>query len=125
MNIFNKYKICHLTHTHSEYKDNWPIYFGQMNKIWDFNINPFFLNNFSEEIIPENYDFIVYEDELPYTERLIKTFSELNDFDFVIFDHEDMFLYDFNEIASYMEYMISDEFDHIRLIKGGIAFLKG
>ena len=38
-----------------------------------------------------------------------------------------MFLYsqpDFNEIASYMEYMISDEFDHIRLIKGGIAFLK-
>lgn len=117
-------KICHVTFTHSDCADVWKLYFPQMQKYFKSGMKHYIFLNSEDKRIPDECSQVVYNDQRPYSERLYKCLEQLGDFDYVFFDHEDMFLYDHPIISKLQEYYSlcqTGEFDHIRLIKGGNA----
>jgi hypothetical protein len=119
--IFDR-KICHLTYTHTDCADVYPVYFGEMQRFSRLEMPHMVCINKVHEGIPAQISALVYDDKLPYPQRLLACLERLSEFDFILFDHEDMFLYaepDYEELAAYYRCLISGELDHIRLIKGG------
>lgn len=115
-------RICHLTYTHSDYADVWPVYFHQMQKFFDLGMKDFVAVDKLNGGLPSHMPTIVYDDVLPYPQRLLSCLERLSEFDYIFFDHEDMFLYehpDREELFGYYGCLTSGEFDHIRMIKGG------
>lgn len=115
-------KICHLTFTHTDCADIWPIYFGETQEFFKTNMSHFVCVNKVDERLPKNVKPIIYDESQKYPQRLLGCLEKLSSFDTVFFDHEDMFLYDYpNEelLGNYYELMRANKFDHIRLIKGG------
>lgn len=113
-------KICHLTYTHSDYADIWPIYFTQMKRFWDKEIEHCVAIDGQEDLLPANVSPIIYDDSLPYPKRLLSVLERLKEFDYVFFDHEDMLLYsepDHKELKIYYSSMVAGNFDYIRMIK--------
>tara|TARA_B100001287_G_scaffold151774_1_gene127731 strand:- start:674 stop:1303 length:630 start_codon:yes stop_codon:yes gene_type:complete len=79
-----------------------------------------FLVNSSELDIPSRYKIFKYDQKDNYSQRLIKCLESLNNYKYIFFDHEDMFLYktpDYEEINSYLIQLFNDKYDYIRLIK--------
>lgn len=121
MTIFNN-RICHLTYTHTDCADVWPVYFHQMQRFFDFGIEHMVAVNRLHGSLPSSVRPIAYNDNLPYPQRLMSCLERLSEFDFVFFDHEDMFLYDEpdrEELQAYYACLSSGDLDHIRMIKGG------
>ena len=117
-------KICHVTFTHSDCADVWSLYFPQMEKYFQSGMNHYVLLNSEDNRIPDVCQQIIYNDQRPYPERLYQCLKQLGDFEYIFFDHEDMFLYDHPIMSKLQEYYLlckNREFDHIRLIKGGDA----
>lgn len=123
MNILFDGKICHLTYSHTDYKDIWPVYFSQMQKFFNTNIKHFLaLESQTNSDIPNSVSPLYYNDAQPYATRLLKVLKQLTTYDYIFFDHEDMFLYempDFSELQKYYKVMQEEGLDVIRLIKGG------
>ena len=114
--------ICHLTYTHSDCEDIWPIYFSQMEKYFDSGMKHFVGIDRPSESLPKNTQAIIYDDALTYPQRLFNCLDSLDSYDYIFFDHEDMFLYatpDFNEMGKYYNCLKKGKFDYIRMIKGG------
>lgn len=115
-------KICHLTFSHTDCSDIWPAYFGETSKYLKTNMKHFLCVNRVDDKIPSNVTPIVYDESKPYPQRLLYCLDQLQDYDFIFFDHEDMFLYDKPKehlIEEYYSLLKSGEFDHIRMGKGG------
>lgn len=121
--------VANILYTHSDYSDVWPMYFGQAEKYFHaFSSNYVFVNKYSEQI-PKYYQQIVYNDELPYVNRLLECFLKVNE-EILFFNHEDMVLYNFpdmGKILGYVKAMKSkpwylfgaNRYDFIRLVRGG------
>jgi len=65
---------------------------------------------------------VIYDDTSPYPMRLLSCLQQLTEFDYIFFDHEDMFLYgnpDQHQLRAYYSCLTSGELDHIRMIKAG------
>lgn len=121
--------IAHILYTHSDYKDVWPVYFGQQEKYFNsFQQNYVFVDKLSPEI-PANYRQIVYEDHLPYVDRLLSCLTLVSE-EVIFFDHEDMFLYGYPKMENLLEFSMNIAsnnsnnrgFDCIKLIRGGKHF---
>lgn len=118
-------KICHVTFSHTDCKDIWPAYFGETKKYFKTNMKHFLCVNKVIDEIPSDITPIVYDQSKPYPERLHFCLDQLKDYDFIFFDHEDMFLYaepQSSVLEQYYQVMKSGQLDHIRLIKGGMHF---
>ena len=118
--LINANKIAHITHSHSDCEDLWKIYFEQMNKYWNTGMQNFFLVNQTELKIPDNYIKLEYDSSQSYSDRLINCLSNLDEYEYIFFDHEDMFLYskpDYEEINLYLDLLFRNKYDYIRLIK--------
>ena len=114
------HKIAHVTHSHTDCSDVWELYFEQMNKYWNTGMKKFFLVNKTNLKIPNKYKKFEYGDSQSYSDRLISCLSSLGEYEYIFFDHEDMFLYgspDYDEINLYLELLFAKKFDYIRLIK--------
>jgi hypothetical protein len=123
-------KIINILYSHNDYKDVWPIYFGQQEKYFSlFDKNVIFVDKVTQGV-PKNWQQIIYDDQRSYVDRLIECFNQIHYNDICFFAHEDMFLYDFpniNKISKYADTMFSKEgkilkrnqFDFIKMIKGG------
>lgn len=114
------HKIAHVTHSHTDCSDVWELYFEQMNKYWNTGMKNFFLVNKTNLKIPNKYKKFEYGDSQSYSDRLISCLSSLGEYEYIFFDHEDMFLYgspDYDEINLYLELLFAKKFDYIRLIK--------
>jgi len=114
------HKIAHVTHSHTDCSDVWRIYFEQMSKYWNSGMQNIFLVNKTNLKIPSKYKKFEYLDSQSYSDRLISCLSALEEYDYIFFDHEDMFLYsapDFKEINLYLDLLFEDKYDYIRLIK--------
>lgn len=121
MNPFDA-RICHITYTHTDCSDVWPVYFHQMQNFFDLGMRHMVAVNRSHEKLPAHVHPIFYDDCRPYPQRLLSCLDQLDEFDYVLFDHEDMFLYgipDKEELRTYYDYLTSGALDHIRLIRGG------
>lgn len=121
MNTFDR-RICHLTYTHTDCADVWPIYFRQMRRFFNLGMEHMVAVDQIDDRLPAYVRPIVYNDALPYPQRLMSCLELLSEFDYVFFDHEDMFLYDAPdryELQAYYSYLTSGALDHIRMIKGG------
>lgn len=120
-------KICHVTFSHSDCKDLWPAYFGEMSRYFKTNLKHYLCVDKIIPEIPSHITPLVYDQSLPYPKRLISCLNQLTEFDTIFFDHEDMFLYDepnFELLRSYYELIKNKQLDHIRLIKGGLHFYR-
>lgn len=121
MNTFD-HRVCHLTYTHSDCADVWPVYFHQMQRFFALGMEHMVAVNRFDDRLPSDARPIVYDDAHPYPRRLVSCLERLCEFDYVFFDHEDMFLYaepDREELRSYYACLTSGDLDHIRMIKGG------
>ena len=115
-----------ITHTHTDCYDVCKIYEGEMpyflwgNKFWD---NHFYLIN--SEHMSEKLKYkltgkcFYYYDEIKYPQRILNILSNI-DSEYIVFDHEDMFLYqkaNIDQINKSFEFIINKELDSIRFIK--------
>ena len=109
-----------LLYTHTDYKDVWPPFFGQLKKyLPEAKITV--LVNKNDSDIPSDCITITYDDSKIYTERLKEGMDKLTCNEF-LFIHEDMYLYDrpnVSIIEKYMGYIQSKKVDSIKLIYVG------
>lgn len=104
-------------YTHTDCKDVWVPLFSRMEKYMNsYEIN--FLVNRHDETIPRDYNVIVYDDKLIYTDRLQYCLNRIED-DIILFIHEDMILYkepNHKEIIRLCNYIDTQEANSIKLI---------
>lgn len=106
-------------YTHTDVKDVWSPFFGQTKKYMNDFKKYAFINK-KDESVPDDYIQVIYDDKLPYIERLLHCLNQIDD-EFIIFHHEDMFLYDkpdFERIFKYLKRLDKNYF-FIKLIRGG------
>lgn len=104
-------------YTHTDYKDVWPPFFGQVKKYLPDAIIHVLVNKHDGDI-PANCKVITYDDSKIYTERLKEGLNKLECDDF-LFIHEDMFLYDKPNlvmIEKYLGYVKTKQVDSVKLI---------
>jgi hypothetical protein len=117
--IFSIMKIILYTHTDV----NWvyPIWFKQMDLFMNKFEKIVFIND-STDIDIEKMKTYLYDDKLTYKDRVFNCLSNMDDNEVVLFNHEDMFLYDTPdyEKLSEMENLVkSDLVDLIKLLRNG------
>lgn len=109
-----------LTHTHTECKDLWKPYFDSYFKFFNHNNHLVLINQLIEEIPHKQ---IIYSENEKYSNRLLRGLNSINT-NYVLFDFEDMFLYDFvniNQIDKIINIMDNNnDLLFTRLIKSGI-----
>ena len=106
-----------LLYTHTDCKDIWGPFFGQLKKFLP-EAKLYVLVNSYDEGIPSDSIVITYDDSKKYTERLKEGLNKL-DCDFFLFIHEDMYIYnnpDVQAIEKYLNYIRSEKADTIKLI---------
>ncbi|MEK9570059.1 MAG: hypothetical protein VW124_13690 [Paracoccaceae bacterium] len=110
--------ICHLTFTHSDCFDVLAIYQSQMRRYFNSGLEQFYASNVP---VKNTSNTIIYTDSDQYPKRLYDALEQLkNKYEYVFFDHEDMFLYaepKLSTLSNYFDLMLSEGFDHIRMIK--------
>jgi hypothetical protein len=114
--------ICHLTFSHSDCIDVWELYFASMSKYFNVEMPHYFGINEKSKGLPPKIRPLLYDDQETYPRRLLSCLEQLTEYEFVFFDHEDMFLYSYADLTilgGYFNRMRSGGLDHIRLIKGG------
>ena len=112
--------IVNVVYTHSDYFDVLDIFLEQQKKFGVDNITIFSDKNFNK-----THKHIIYDSDLSYTEKL-KSCLEQFDEEFVLYQHEDMFLYskpNFKKIAEYLNILQKDNFDFVRLSRTGNCIL--
>lgn len=106
-----------LLYTHTDYKDVWPPFFGQLKKFLP-EAKLYVLVNKNDSDIPHDSTIIIYDDSKIYTERLKEGLNKLTCNEF-LFIHEDMYLYDtpnMSIIEKYIGYIQTKKVDSIKLI---------
>ncbi|MFM7468096.1 MAG: hypothetical protein ACKO37_01150 [Vampirovibrionales bacterium] len=124
-------QVYHVMYTHTDYSDVWPAYFGQTERFAQCLKHHMICVNQQDSRIPSAYTPLLYDDTKAYPTRLMECLSTLPSEAIILFTHEDMFLYDFPDVAKlevYLQAMHREEgwwmtkrplFDYIKLIKGG------
>ena len=111
-----------IVYTHSDYADVWPIYFGQSKKYFPNAEKVCFVNK-EDSRIPDDHRVIIYNDKLTYRERVLFCLTQMNS-DYIIFHHEDMFLYDEPDKIRILNYRtilgLEPNKSFVKLIRGGM-----
>lgn len=111
-----------VVYTHTDMKDVWPIFFGQLKKyIGDIKVYVAVNEEVSEL---SDYIQIIYNDSKKYTERLKEILPKISD-EVVLFLHEDMILFNkpnFDLLDEYFIYVKNKKVDSIKLILAGETF---
>jgi hypothetical protein len=114
-------KLFFVLYTHTDYKDVWPIYFGQMKKYYPWAHHYIFVNK-EDADIPKEYYVRIYDEKLTYRERVLSCLKNLH-CSFLIYHHEDMFLYDTPDQERLVKYLtllgLIENKSFIKLIRGG------
>ena len=77
-------------HTHTDCRDIWPVFFGQINKYFPDQSKHVLVNQADSFL--DNYNTIIYESTLDYTDRIKVALENFSD-DIILFTHEDMIPY--------------------------------
>ena len=110
-------KFAFVIHTHTDCKDLWPMFFGQLNKYFP-NYNKYVLVNEPSTIEGCTKCFI-YDENIAYVKRFDTCLNSIDE-EILLFTHEDMILYDnpnnkiINELCDLIEEGLVD---FIKLLK--------
>jgi hypothetical protein len=110
-----------ILYTHTDVNWVYPIWFQQMDLFMNKFDRVVFINN-GNDVNEKNATIYEYDDTLPYKDRVYSCLINLNDEDVVLFNHEDMFLYDFPDYDKLyeMEKLVEqNEVDLIKLLRNG------
>jgi len=111
-----------IVYTHTDMKDVWPMFFGQLKKyIGDTKI--YVAVNNEDKSLSE-YNQIVYDDSNSYTQRWKEILEQLEEETFM-FMHEDMILFDkidFQSLEKYIGYVKNNLAESVKLILAGDRF---
>lgn len=108
-------------YTHTDYKDVWPVFFGQTDLYLKDYKKIIFVNK-QDSDIPEEYQQIYYNDTSTYNIRVSSCLDQIEDQP-IIFLHEDMMLFrDANHqvIREFTSLVVEGKADFIKLIKAGL-----
>jgi len=109
--------IPHLVYTHSDYDKVFSMWHTQIRTYFEFS--PIHL--LSDKPLDEPVTITtLYDDTLKYTDRVLSCLEQLDENMCVIFQHEDMPLYDFpiyDTLNEFIDLVESDKVDMIRLIR--------
>lgn len=107
--------ISYIVYSNSSYFDVLDIFFEKWREFYDKEITVLADKVYKDE------KTILYDSNLQYSERLKDCLEQIND-DIVLYQHEDMFLYqkpDEKKIIEYSEILKGSDFSFIRLTKAG------
>ena len=111
-----------IVYTHTDMKDVWPMFFGQLKKyIGDTKI--YVAVNEEDESLSE-YIRIIYDNSNSYTQRWKEILEQVEEETFM-FMHEDMILFDkvdFQSLEKYIGYVKDNLVESIKLILAGDRF---
>lgn len=111
-----------IVYTHTDMKDIWPMFFGQLKKyIGDTKI---YVAVNEDDTQLSDYIRIIYDDSNQYTQRWKEILEKVEEETF-IFLHEDMILFDkvdFQLLEKYIRYVEDGLVESIKLILAGDGF---
>jgi hypothetical protein len=111
-----------IVYTHTDMKDIWPMFFGQLKKyIGDTKI---YVAVNEDDTQISDYIRIIYDDTKEYTERWKEILDKVEEETFM-FMHEDMILFDkidYQLLEKYIKYVKDDYVESIKLILAGDKF---
>ncbi len=111
-------------YSHSSYADVWPIYFEQAEKFMLPEIKKYIFVDIKANIdlIPKDWHIVVYEDSLQYHQKAAKCLLAVKE-DYVLFTHEDMFLYaepNYTALNEVLYNLQSDKLDYVVLSRTSV-----
>jgi hypothetical protein len=113
-----------IVYTHTDMKDIWPMFFGQLKKyIGDTKV---YVAVNEDDMRLSDYIRIIYDDTKQYTERWKEILDKIDEEAFM-FMHEDMILFDkinYQSLEKYVEYIKKDSAESIKLILAGDGFVE-
>ena len=113
-----------IVYTHTDMKDIWPMFFGQLKKyIGDTKV---YVAVNEDDTQLSDYICIIYDDKKQYTERWKEILDKIEEETFM-FIHEDMILFDkinFQLLEKYIEYVKNESTESIKLILAGDRFVE-
>jgi hypothetical protein len=111
-----------IVYTHTDMKDIWPMFFGQLKKyIGDTKV---YVAVNEDDMQLSDYIRIIYDDSNQYTQRWKEILEKVEEETF-IFLHEDMILFDkvdFQLLEKYIRYVGDGLVESIKLILAGDGF---
>ena len=111
-----------IVYTHTDMKDIWPMFFGQLKKyVGDTKI---YVAVNEDDSQLSDYKRIIYDDTKEYTERWKDVLEQIEEETFM-FMHEDMILFDklnFQILEKYIGYINDEILDSVKLILAGDTF---
>lgn len=111
-----------VVYTHTDMKDVWPMFFGQLKKyVGDAKI---YVAVNKDDSYLSDYIRIIYDDSKKYTERWKQILPQISE-EVILFLHEDMILFDsinIQFIEKYFTYVKNKEVSSIKLILAGETF---
>jgi hypothetical protein len=111
-----------IVYTHTDMKDIWPMFFGQLKKyIGDTKV---YVAVNEDDTQISDYIRIIYDDTKEYTERWKEILDKVDEETFM-FMHEDMILFDkidYQLLEKYIKYVKDDYVESIKLILAGDRF---
>jgi hypothetical protein len=111
-----------IVYTHSDMRDIWPMFFGQLKKyIGDTKV---YVAVNEDDTQLSDYIRIIYDDSNQYTQRWKEILEKVEEETF-IFLHEDMILFDkvdFQLLEKYIRYVGDGLVESIKLILAGDGF---
>ncbi len=109
-----------IVYTHSDYFDVLEIFLEQQSK---FDVKD--ITIFSNKKYNDENPHVLYKENLIYSEKLQYCLEQLED-EFVLYQHEDMFLYskpNLNKVKKYVKILKDSNYSFVRLCKTGNCFL--
>lgn len=110
-----------VVYTHTDMKDVWPMFFGQLNKY--FTNTKIYVAVNEDDTQLSDYIRIIYDDSKLYTERWQQVLEQIEE-GTIMFMHEDMILFDspnFESIDKYIGYVNDSLVNSIKMIYAGDA----
>jgi hypothetical protein len=113
-----------IVYTHTDMKDIWPMFFGQLKKyIGDTKV---YVAVNEDDTQLSDYIRIIYDDKKEYTERWKEILDKVEEETFM-FMHEDMILFDklnFQMLEKCIGYVNDEMLDSVKLILAGDTFIE-
>lgn len=109
-----------VVYTHSDMKDVWNPFFGQLEKFMP-SYKIYVCIDRNDEELAKKYNIITYDASKKYTNRILECLDKINE-NVILFFHEDMILYaepKHEYLKKYYEFVLNNKANIIKLIYAG------